>query len=94
LAIKLIPHEGDQEPIDEIQDYDCSWGLPGLGRFRANIHKQRGVLGIVMRIITIEIPTIADLRLPKILEKIAQNERGLVLVTGVRVAERARRWRP
>ena len=83
LAIKLIPHEGDRDRIDEILDYDCSWGLPGLGRFRVNIHKQRGVLGIVMRIITIEIPTFADLRLPKILEKIAQNERGLVLVTGV-----------
>ena len=83
LAIKLIPHEGDRERIDEIQDYDCSWGLPGLGRFRVNIHKQRGVLGIVMRIITIEIPTFADLRLPPILEKISQKERGLVLVTGV-----------
>ena len=83
LAVKLIPHEGDRERIDEIQDYDCSWGLPGLGRFRVNIHKQRGVLGIVMRIITIEIPTFADLRLPPILEKIAENERGLVLVTGV-----------
>ena len=83
LAIKLIPHEGDRERIDEILDYDCSWGLPGLGRFRVNIHKQRGVLGIVMRIISIEIPTFADLRLPKILEKISQNERGLVLVTGV-----------
>jgi twitching motility protein PilT len=83
LAIKLIPHEGDRERIDEIQDYECSWGLPGLGRFRVNIHKQRGVLGIFMRIITIEIPTLADLRLPLILEKISENERGLVLVTGV-----------
>ncbi len=83
LAVKLIPHEKDRERIDEIKDYDCSWGLPGLGRFRVNILKQRGVLGIVMRIIAIEIPTFADLKLPPVLESISRNERGLVLVTGV-----------
>ena len=83
LAVKLIPHEKDRDRIDELQDYDCSWGLPGLGRFRVSILKQRGVLGIVMRIITIDIPTFEDLRLPLVLEKISQNERGLILVTGV-----------
>jgi len=83
LAVKLIPHERDRERIDELQDLDCSWGLPGLGRFRVNILKQRGVLGIVMRVVPIEIPTFADLRLPPVLEKISQNERGLILVTGV-----------
>ena len=83
LAVKLIPHEKDRDRIDELQDYDCSWGLPGLGRFRVSILKQRGVLGIVMRIISIDIPTLEDLRLPPVLEKISQNERGLILVTGV-----------
>ena len=83
LAVKLIPYEKDRDRIDELQDYDCSWGLPGLGRFRVSILKQRGVLGIVMRIITIDIPTFEDLRLPLVLEKISQNERGLILVTGV-----------
>ena len=83
LAVNLIPHEKDRERIDEMTDYDCSWGLPGLGRFRVNILKQRGVLGIVMRIIAIEIPTFADLKLPPVLEKISENERGLILVTGV-----------
>ena len=83
LAVKLIPHEKDRDRIDELQDYDCSWGLPGLGRFRVSILKQRGVLGIVMRIITIDIPTFEDLRLPPVLENISQNERGLILVTGV-----------
>ena len=57
LAVKLIPHERDRENIDELMDYDCSWGLPGLGRFRVNILKQRGAFGIVMRIIPIEIPS-------------------------------------
>jgi twitching motility protein PilT len=83
LALKLIPHEKDREAIDELRDYDCSWGLPGLGRFRVNILRQRGAFGIVMRVIPIEIPSFADLRLPSVLEEIAQIERGLILVTGV-----------
>ncbi len=83
LALKLIPHEQDRARIDEIMDYDCAWGLPGLGRFRITILKQCGVLSIVMRIIPLEIPTFADLRLPPVLEKIAKFERGLILVTGV-----------
>ena len=83
LALKLIPHEQDRARVDEIMDYDCAWGLPGLGRFRITILRQCGVLSVVMRIIPLEIPTFSDLRLPAVLEKIAQFERGLILVTGV-----------
>ncbi len=83
IALKLIPHEKDRQKVDEILDYDCSWGLPGLGRFRVNILRQRGTFSIVMRVIPIEIPNFEDLRLPAVLEKISQSERGLVLVTGV-----------
>ncbi len=83
IALKLIPHEKDRQKVDEILDYDCSWGLPGLGRFRVNILRQRGTFSIVMRVIPIEIPNFEDLRLPSVLEKISQAERGLVLVTGV-----------
>ncbi|MEX2526886.1 MAG: type IV pilus twitching motility protein PilT [Gemmatimonadota bacterium] len=83
LAMKLMPHEKDRERIKELLDYDCSWGLPGLGRFRVNILRQRGTIMIVMRVIPIEIPTFADLSMPKVLEKISEAERGLILVTGV-----------
>ena len=83
LALKLIPHERDRERLDEIVDYDCSWGIQGLGRFRVNILRQRGTFMIVMRILPFEIPTLEELRMPKVLEKVAQTERGLVLVTGV-----------
>ena len=83
LALKLIPHEKDRAAIDELTDYDCSWGLPGLGRFRVNIMRQRGVLSIIMRIIPIEIPSFSDLKLPPVLERISNTERGLILVTGV-----------
>ena len=42
LALKLMPHDEARETIDSILDYDCSWGLAGLGRFRVNIFRQRG----------------------------------------------------
>ena len=54
----------------------------GLGRFRANVFQQRGTVGIVLRVIPFGIRTIDDLGLPPILKHIAQEERGLVLVTG------------
>jgi twitching motility protein PilT len=83
LAQKLMPHEKDRARIDDLLDYDCSWGLPGLGRFRVNILRQRGSFMIVMRVIPIEIPSFDDLKLPPVLAKISDHERGLILVTGV-----------
>jgi twitching motility protein PilT len=83
LALKLIPRESDRENIDELLDYDCSWGVPGLGRFRVSILRQRGSFGIVMRAIPFEIPTFEDLKLPKVLSSISDAERGLILVTGI-----------
>ncbi len=83
LAMKLIPREKDRERIDELFDLDCSWGLPGLGRFRVNILRQRGSFMVVMRTIPIDVPTFEDLRLPEVLSSIAEVERGLILVTGV-----------
>lgn len=83
LAVKLIPREDDRNRIDDLLDYDCSWGVPGLGRFRVNILRQRGSFMVVMRTIPIEIPTFEDLRIPSVLHDISDAERGLILVTGV-----------
>lgn len=83
IALKLIPHEEDRQNFDKLLDYDCSWGIPGVGRFRVNIMKQRGSPMIVMRVIPIEIPTVEELGLPPIIERIANHERGMILVTGV-----------
>lgn len=83
LALKLIAKEEDKKKLDDLLDYDCSWGVPGLGRFRVNILRQRGSVMIVMRTIPIEIPTFEDLGMPQTLHKISDAERGLILVTGV-----------
>ncbi|WP_420126376.1 type IV pilus twitching motility protein PilT [Longimicrobium sp.] len=83
IALKLIPHERDRARVDDIQDYDCSWGLPGVGRFRVNILRQRGSFMIVMRVIPFEIPTLEQLGLPPVVQDVAALERGMILVTGV-----------
>jgi twitching motility protein PilT len=83
IAIKLIPVEADRKRIDEIRDYDCSWGAAGVGRFRVNILRQRSSFMIVMRVIPFEVPSIEKLSLPRVLEKVAESERGMILVTGL-----------
>jgi twitching motility protein PilT len=83
IALRLIPSEEDRRNIDRLRDYDCSWGAPGIGRFRVNILRQRSSFMIVMRVIPFEVPTIERLGLPRVLEKIAEAERGMILVTGV-----------
>jgi twitching motility protein PilT len=83
ICLQLIPHEHDKERVDQLLDYDCSWGAPGVGRFRVNILRQRGSLMVVMRVIPIEIPSFEALRLPPVLSRMSLAERGLILVTGV-----------
>ncbi|HEU0051784.1 MAG TPA: PilT/PilU family type 4a pilus ATPase [Longimicrobium sp.] len=83
IAMHLVPHEKDRQRLDELTDYDCSWGLAGVGRFRVNILRQRGSFMIVMRVIPIEIPSFDMLGLPPVLADVAAQERGLILVTGV-----------
>ncbi|MCX5756698.1 MAG: PilT/PilU family type 4a pilus ATPase [Gemmatimonadetes bacterium] len=83
IALRLIPNEEDRSKIDKIQDYDCSWGAQGIGRFRVNIMKQRSSFMIVMRVIPFEVPSFEKLHLPPVLKTIAETERGMILVTGV-----------
>jgi len=83
IALRFMPNEEDRARIDRIQDYDCSWGAPGIGRFRINILKQRSSFMIVMRVIPFEVPSFEQLGLPAVLERVASAERGMILVTGV-----------
>jgi twitching motility protein PilT len=83
IAMKFIPNDEDRAKIDKIQDYDCSWGAQGIGRFRVNILRQRSSFMIVMRVIPFEVPTFDKLTLPPVLKTIADAERGMILVTGV-----------
>ena len=70
------------EKFKKNHDVDLAYSIDGLGRFRCNVFQQRGTVGLALRVIPTKIRTIDDLGLPPILKKIAQEERGLVLVTG------------
>ncbi len=83
IALRLIANEDDRARIDKINDYDCSWGAPGIGRFRVNILRQRSSFMIVMRVIPFEVPNFDRLAVPSVLKQIAEAERGMILVTGV-----------
>ncbi len=83
IALRLIPNDDDRARIDKLQDYDCSWGAPGIGRFRVNILRQRSSFMIVMRVIPFEVPSFDKLAVPPVLKRVAEAERGMVLVTGV-----------
>ncbi len=69
--------------LDQLKDFDCSWGMPGVGRFRVNVLRQRSSFMIVMRVIPFAVPTIADLKLPIIVGQMAEFDQGLLLVAGV-----------
>ena len=68
--------------FDRDHEIDCAYSVPGLGRFRVNIFLQRGTLGIVLRVIPVGVLSFEELHLPKVLEKIAMENRGLILCTG------------
>jgi len=80
--VNSITNEYQREKLKQDLDLDLAYSLEGFGRFRGSIYQQRGSLAIVLRIIPLEVKSISELLLPKAIEKIAQEQRGLVLVTG------------
>jgi twitching motility protein PilT len=83
IALRLVGSDDVRTRIDTIRDFDCSWGLPGVGRFRINILRQRSSFMIVMRVIPFAVPSFESLGLPPVVQRLADADRGLVLITGV-----------
>jgi twitching motility protein PilT len=71
-----------KEIFRERSELDLSYGISGVGRFRVNVFQQRGTVAIALRIIPSRIRTFEELHLPKTLERLAQEPRGLLIVTG------------
>lgn len=63
-------------------EIDMAYSVQGLGRFRCNIFQQRGAVGMVLRVIPTQVKSISDLNLPLVLQKISDEKRGMILVTG------------
>lgn len=68
--------------FEENYEVDLAYAVPGLGRFRVSVYRQRGTVAMVFRSIAFIIPTLEGLNLPPVMKKICQEERGLILVTG------------
>ena len=63
-------------------EVDFAYSIPGVARFRVNVHRQRGTLSIAFRVIPFKIPTFEELGLPKICMDLVMKPRGLIVVTG------------
>jgi twitching motility protein PilT len=81
MAFSMMSNRQKQH-FKEAYEVDIGYGVSGLGRFRVNIFQQRNSIGIVARVISDHIRNFAELGLPPILNKIADEQRGLILVTG------------
>jgi twitching motility protein PilT len=83
LSIALsIMNPAQKAKFKEKNELDMAYAVPGLGRFRVNVFQQRGSVGMVFRQVPAKILTFDDLMLPNVLQKIANEHRGLILVTG------------
>lgn len=74
--------EEKYEEYEKTGEYDISYSLTGVGRFRVNVFKQRNSDAIAIRVIALKIPTIDELKHPQVIKEITNKHRGLVLVTG------------
>jgi len=81
MAFSMMSNRQKQR-FKEFCEVDIGYGVSGLGRFRANIFQQRGTVGIVMRVIPDQMRGMSELMLPPVIDRIADEQRGLILVTG------------
>jgi twitching motility protein PilT len=81
MAFSMMTNRQKQK-FKENAELDMAYGVAGLGRFRVNVFQQRGNVGMVLRVIPTKIRTLEELILPNIIDKICQESRGMVLVTG------------
>ncbi len=79
---RSVLKESQWEEFSKSCDIDTGYSVPGLTRFRCNCFIQRGSVGLVFRVIPLEILSIEQLHLPVVIKQIAMEPRGLILVTG------------
>ena len=81
MAFSMMTNRQKQK-FKEETELDMAYGVAGLGRFRVNVFQQRGNVGMVLRVIPTKIRTLDELFMPKVLDKICEERRGIALVTG------------
>jgi twitching motility protein PilT len=81
MAFSMMSNRQKQR-FKEVSEVDIAYGVSGVGRFRANIYQQRGTVGIVLRVIPDQTRSTGELGLPPVIDRVADEQRGLILVTG------------
>lgn len=82
IAKHLIYDADVLADLQHLREYDTSYEVLGLGRFRVNVYRQRGQLSIVMRVVPEQVPSLEELGAPAVCRLLAEKERGLVLCVG------------
>ena len=82
VLAQSIMNERQREEFGETMEMNMAMALPGVSRFRVNVFRQRGSVGMVIRRVKADPSTLDELRLPSILKDIAMTKRGLTLVVG------------
>jgi twitching motility protein PilT len=82
LAEVILKKSRYKGTLDDLQEFDSSYGVPGVGRYRVNVYRQRGTLAVALRAIPLKIPAFEELGVPPVVASFAELERGLVLVVG------------
>ena len=77
-----IMNKMQRDAFQETLDVDLSYGVAGVGRFRVNVFQQRGSIGMVFRVIPFKVKSVEELFLPDSVKTLAEERRGLILVTG------------
>jgi twitching motility protein PilT len=89
LAVRVLEANNSPLKIEDVKEYEGSWSLRGVGRFRVNILRQRSSFMIVMRVISDVLPTFEQLNLPRAIIQATRVESGLIIVCGAPESGRA-----
>jgi twitching motility protein PilU len=81
LLSEILPPERIEE-LQELNELNMGWPLPGVGRFRISAMRQRGSIAAVIRFISMDIPALSSLSVPMILGDLVMEKRGLILMVG------------
>jgi twitching motility protein PilT len=81
LIFSMI-NNAQRKQLEQTWELDCAYGLRGVSRFRVNVYRQRGSYAACLRALGSNIPSLASLELPPVVEETSRRPKGLVLVTG------------
>jgi twitching motility protein PilT len=79
---RVLMTDKKQSAFGTTSEADLGYTLAGVGRFRVNVFRQRGMIGLAVRRVRSEVPTFEELRLPNVMTRLSDSPRGLVLITG------------